>query len=194
MAPTAAPVVGNPTDVPAGPIVFEIDQKSSQARFVIDEILRGSPKTVVGTTNQVAGQIVIKPAERTADVGTVLINARTLATDDEQRNRAIRNRILLTDQYEYVTFTPTGLRGLPNTAKVGDTYSFQIVGGLTIRDVTRQVEFEVAVTPTSETRLEGKAAATIKYADWGVAIPQVPFVAGVSDNVRLELDFVALAK
>jgi hypothetical protein len=34
---------------------------------------------------------------------------------------------------------------------------------------------------------------TIAYADWGLGIPQVPFVAGVSEQVRLELDFVATA-
>src|SRR4051812_26586036 len=33
--------------------VFQIDPNASTAKFVIDEILQGAPKTVVGTTNQV---------------------------------------------------------------------------------------------------------------------------------------------
>ncbi|MGH2544692.1 MAG: YceI family protein, partial [Ardenticatenaceae bacterium] len=85
------------------------------------------------------------------------------------------------------------LLGLPDRASMGDTYSFQVVGDLTIRDVTHEVVWEVTVTPQSEGRLEGSATTTIRYADWGLAIPQVPFVANVSDEVRLELDWMATA-
>ncbi len=37
-----------------GNTIYTIDQTSSQARFVVDEVLNGSPTTVVGTTNQVS--------------------------------------------------------------------------------------------------------------------------------------------
>lgn len=120
------------------------------------------------------------------------MNARTLTTDNDFRNRAIKNRILSTDQYEFITFTPTQITGLPATGAVGETYSFQIVGDLTIRDVTKAVTFDVTATPLSETRLQGTAQTTIRYADWGIVIPQVRQVASVSDDVRLELDFVAV--
>ncbi len=199
-APTeAAPADPSPTveAAPAeasAPIIFEIEQESSQARYVIDEVLRGNPVTVVGSTNQVAGQIVVNPADPGAtQLGTIQINARTFATDEARRDTAVRNRILLTDQYEYITFTPTLLVGLPESASAGQPYSFQVVGGLTIRDQTREVTWDVTVTPVSESRLEGSAMTTIAYADWGLGIPQVPFVAGVSEQVRLELDFVATA-
>ncbi len=126
-------------------------------------------------------------------MGTIQINARTLTTDNDFRNRAIKNRILQTDQYEFITFTPTQIVGLPQTGAVGQSYTFQIVGDLTIRDVTRQVTFDVTATPVSETRLEGTARATIRYADYGLTIPQVRQVASVADQVRLEIDFVAAA-
>jgi polyisoprenoid-binding protein YceI len=64
---------------------------------------------------------------------------------------------------------------------------------LTIRDVTRDVTFDVTVTPTAETRLEGTATTTIRYADYGITIPQVRQVASVAEEVRLEIDFVAAA-
>lgn len=77
---------------------YEIVAGESEARFVIDEVLNGSPFTVVGTTDQVAGQIAVDPSSAdTARVGTILINARTLATDSGQRDRAIQNRVLQTD-------------------------------------------------------------------------------------------------
>ena len=50
----------------------------------------------------------------------------------------------------------------------------------------------MSVTPTAENRLQGTASSTIRYADWGVSIPQVPSVAGVGDQVALHLDFVAI--
>ncbi len=173
-------------------IIFEIVQEESEARFVIDEVLNGSPKTVVGTTNQVAGQIVLDPeAPGDARVGTIRINARTFTTDSDRRNRAIENRILETGEYEYITFDPKELVGLPERVSPGKSYSFQIVGDLTIRDVTRETTFDVTVSSVTEDRLEGKATTTIRYADWDISIPQVPFVASVLDEVRLELDLVA---
>jgi len=167
----------------------------SEARFIIDEVLNNAPKTVIGTTNQVAGEIAVDPQDPTKTrVGTIQINARTLVTDSEFRDRAIKNRILNTDQYEFVTFTPTQINGLPESGSVGQSYTFQIVGDLTVRDVTRQVTFDVTATPVSETRLEGTANTTIRYADWNITIPQVRQVASVSDEVRLEIDFVAVPK
>jgi polyisoprenoid-binding protein YceI len=174
--------------------VFEIQPDESAARFIVDEILRGSPNRVVGTTNQIAGQISVNPEQPSdAQVGTILINARTLVTDDNQRNNAIRRFILQTDEHEFISFTPTAVHGLPNNASLGQSYAVQLVGDLTIRDTTAPAVFDATVTPVSANRLEGQAATTIRYADWGITIIQVPFVAGVAENVRLELDLVATA-
>ncbi len=171
---------------------FQIQANRSSARFTIDEILAGSLNTVVGTTNQVSGQIAVDSmGPSNAQIGTVLINARTLTTDDAQRNRIINNLILSTSQYEFIAFSPTAIRGLPETATLGSPYSLQIDGDLTIRDVSRPVSFAATVTPVSDTELQGSATTTVRYADWGINIPQVPRIAGVDDNVKLQLDFVA---
>lgn len=184
------PITGTAT---AG-TVYTIDQASSQARFVIDETLNGSPKTVVGATDQVAGQIVVTAADpSTARVGTIQIDARTLTTDSDQRNRAIQNMILKTDQYEYITFVPTSITGLPEQATAGQRYTFQITGQLTVGGQTHEAIFAVTATLTADGQLQGSATTTIAYADWGISIPQVPFVTGVADTVRLELDFTATA-
>jgi len=189
----AAPIAQNPASPASDAAVFEIDPNSSSARFVVDEILRGSPYTVVGTTNQVAGQIAANLNDLdAAHVGTIRINARTLTTDADGRNRMLKNQILQTDQHEFIEFTPKRMVGLPDTATVGQSVTFQMVGDLAIKGTARETTFDVTLTPTAENRLEGKASSTIKFADWGVTIPQVPAVAGVSDNVALQLDFVAI--
>ena len=179
----------------AGTIIAQIVPEESEARFIIDEVLNNAPKTVVGTTNQVAGEIAVNPTDPTQTrVGTIQVNARTLTTDSEFRNRAIKNRILMTDQYEFVTFTPKQLTGLPQQATMAQEYTFQIIGDLTIRDTTREVTFDVTSKPVSNTRLEGTAKATIQYADFGLTIPQVRQVASVDEQVRLEIEFVAVPK
>jgi polyisoprenoid-binding protein YceI len=175
--------------------VYTIDQAVSQANFSINEVLNGAPKTVVGTTNQVAGQIAADlKAPKSAQIGTIQINARTLTTDSDSRNNAIKNQILKTNDHEFITFAPTSLVGLPESATVGQSYSFQIVGQLTIAGQTREATFNATVTPTAANALQGTATATIKYTDWGISIPSVPFVTGVEENVVLTIAFVAKAQ
>jgi hypothetical protein len=51
-------------------------------RFLVDEILNGQPKTVIGVTDQVAAQIIIDPANpANVQMGPVTVNARSLVTD-----------------------------------------------------------------------------------------------------------------
>jgi hypothetical protein len=53
------------------------------------------------------------------------------------------------------------------------------------------VTFDVTAALESDSRLTGTAETTVAYADFGVSIPNVPFVASVDDNVVLRLDFTA---
>jgi polyisoprenoid-binding protein YceI len=176
----------------ASSIIFEIVPAESEARFYIDEVLRGTPTTVVGATDQVAGQFAVNPNDlSTTQVGIIQVNARTLATDNQFRNRAIKNRILLTDDYEFITFTPQEVIGLPETGVVGETYTFQVVGDLTVTDVTQQVTFDLTATVVSDTRLEATATTAFLYTDFELFIPDAPAVDTVADEVRLEVEFVA---
>lgn len=176
------------------PTIFEIIQTGSEARFLIDEVLRGEPTTVVGATDQVTGQFALNPNDlSTTRVGTIQVNARALATDNYFRNRAIKNQVLQTNDYEFVTFAPTEILGLPESGTTDQTYSFQIVGDLTITDVTRQVTFDVTATPTSDTQIKGFASTQLLTTDFELFIPDSPSVDTVDDTVRLELEFVAEA-
>jgi polyisoprenoid-binding protein YceI len=191
--PLTTPTAVADTTAP-GATILQIVPSESQARFVIDEVLNNAPKTVVGSTEQVAGEIAVDPQDVAATrVGTIQINARTLTTDNDFRNRALKNQILQTDQYEFISFTPTAISGLPSQGMVGQSYTFQITGDLTIRDVTRTVTFDVTARAISTSKVQGTATATIRYVDFGISIPQVPQVASVADTVRLELDFTAAA-
>ncbi|MEP7357804.1 MAG: YceI family protein [Anaerolineales bacterium] len=179
----------------AGLAIFTIDAAQSEARFIITEELRGTPKTVVGTTNEVAGEIALNPDNLSGtQVGVIQVAARGLSTDSGQRNQAISNRILNTDTYECITVTPTSVTGLSGSGAPGQSYTFQIAGNLTIRDVTQPVVFEATATADSLQQLSGTATTTVQRADYKLVIPNAPGVANVGESVTLEIDFVATAQ
>ena len=203
---TAAPATAAPqpeaTQAPAPPQatgdakLFRIVPEESEARYEIDELLRGEPTRVVGLTDQVAGDIIVDFANASASqVGVIRINVRTMETPEDRRDRAVRSRILQSaeDQFEFVDFTPTALEGLPDAVSVGDTVSFTIVGDLKVRDITAEARFQATITVVAEDRLEGTAEATILRSTYNLVIPQVPFVADVGEEVLLGIKFVATA-
>ena len=198
----SAPIQSTPVtlDTPAaadaagGPTIYEIKPKESEVRFMLGEILRGVPTAVIGKTDQIAGQIALDLSDpSTAKVGAIQVNARTLLTDNSFRNRAIRNRILFTDAFEFITFEPTAVTGLPDSISVGDTVEFQITGDLTVRDNTSEVTFDVTATAVSPSRIEGTATTTVMRQNFNLQIPSVSGVADVDEEVILEIDFVAEA-
>jgi polyisoprenoid-binding protein YceI len=191
---SAIPLAQEPGASSPEALRFQIVQEKSEVRFTIPEVLRGQPNDVVGKSNQVAGEIAVDPNDLgTAKIGVIQVNARTLQTDDTRRNRAINNFILNTRTHEYITFTPTEIRGLSGKAEVGKLLTFQIAGNLTIRDVTKPVVFDVTAQADSATQLSGTATTTINRADYNLRIPNVPFVANVGEQVKLDIDFAAQA-
>jgi polyisoprenoid-binding protein YceI len=186
---TALPAQGS------GAIVFQIVPDQSQVSFSIYEELGGEPKTVVGTTREVAGQLAVDVQDLSeTQVGVIQVNARTLTTDNDRRNGAIRNFILNTDQYEFITFTPTSITGLSGAVQPGQSFTFQISGDLTIRDVTRSVTLNVTAQGVSATQITGTATATVNRGDFNLTIPSVRNVANVGEEVTLQIDFVANAQ
>lgn len=178
-------------------VTFVIDGEQSTARFEIDEMLQGEDNQVVGTTNEVAGQLRFGPADlSTAEVSEILINARTFQTDSSSRDRAIRGPIVLnsaSDEFELITFAPTAIEGLPESVEPGESISFTITGDLMIKGTTNEETFDVEATWDGEGQVTGTATTNVDRTDYGVEIPDVPTVADVSEEVLLALEFVATA-
>lgn len=158
-------------------------------------MLRGEPKTVVGATSELAGQFILDLDDLSqTQFSDFVVNARTFTTDSSNRDRAIRGPIILnsaTDEFEFITFTVTEAVGLEGSAAVGDTFTFTLVGDLTIRDQTNEVEFEVTASLVDGSTVEGTATAEVLRSDFGIGIPNVASVADVTDEVTLQLEFVA---
>jgi polyisoprenoid-binding protein YceI len=174
---------------------FVIDATQSTATFEIDEVLRGSPQRVVGTTSEVAGQIQVDPSDlATIQFSQIVVNARTFETDSGNRDRAIRGPVVLnsaSDEFEFITFDVKSVDGLIGPLVVGEPVEFSISGDLLIRDTTNTVTFEVTATLVDESTIEGSAETTVLRSDYGIGIPNAPGVADVGDEVLIRLDFVA---
>ncbi|MBK8027135.1 MAG: YceI family protein [Chloroflexi bacterium] len=179
----------------ASATVFEIVPDESEVRFMLDEDLRGVRTTVTGRTTDVAGQIAVDfGAPANTELGEITVNVRTLLTDNEFRNRAIRGQILQSqqDEFEFATFTPSTVEGLPETVTMGEAFTFTITGDFALKGIAKPATFTVTVTPESEDRITGTAQAVVLRADYGLTIPSVPGVANVEEEVQLEIDFVAV--
>ena len=179
------------------PVEFKIVSAESMASFTLEEDLRGLRTTVIGSTSEVGGSIMVDLANPSASsIGAIVINARTLETDNSFRNRALRSQILKSAQaeYEFIVFEPRELSNWSaDSIALGDIVNVDVSGDLTVAGVTRSVTFAATVTLESETEISGSASVNLLHSDFGLVIPDVPSVANITDDVTLSLEFVARA-
>lgn len=183
---------------PAEPesVAYDVVAGSSEARFLIEEVLRGEPNTVVGVTEQIDGSLAIQFSPAEVEIGEFVINVRTIRTDNEVRDRTIRTLILQSerDEFEFASFRPAQISGVPEEIQVGQTLNLDVTGDLTVRDVTTQTTFDMTITVSSEQSISGTASATITWEELDITIPYVggdSIVASVAESLDLEMDFVA---
>lgn len=174
---------------------YKISQSESKVSFSIGETLREKPFTAVGTTDQVAGDILVLFDEDTGGTylaaDNITVNAKTFKTDDEKRDGAIARMILKSEDpaNEFITFKATSI-GLPD-APAGDTpLQFSVIGNLTISGVTKQVTFTGTFMGTAE-KMTVHATAKIKRSDFNLKVPELPFIADVADEFTISADIVA---
>ncbi len=179
-------------------VVYRIDKEQSEVSFTLQEDLRGVRTTVVGVTNEVAGDILVdfnNPSQSTLSM--VRVNVRTLETDSSMRNNQIRGQILQSsrdeENYEFADFTPTEIVNFPADPQVGESVNFQIVGEFRVRDIVQTITFDATVTLVDENTMTGTATTQVLRSDYELTIPSVPSVANVTDEVQLQINFVAVA-
>jgi polyisoprenoid-binding protein YceI len=189
--PIAAPSLSEAVDT-EGLQKFSIVPSESEVRFVLDEIVP-PVDGLTGRTNDVAGEIWIDMDDpRNSHMGSVRVNLRTLSTGHRARDTALREQILMSSQdaYEFTEFVPTAVYGLPESILVGQIVTFAVAGDMRVVDTTHSLLFDVQLTLTSDNRLVGTAQTTV-YRDQLGLLQSSLGDRGVSNDVRLEIDYVA---
>ena len=197
VAPTAAPA--EPAAVPAEPAavrVVEIDSAQSSAAYAVEEIFFSDNRlfTAVGVTNAVEGAFeVTSNGKPSGKVTRIRVDLRTLTSDSPRRDRAIRRQWLESDTYPYADFVSTDALNLPERYVDGEQVTFTLVGDMTVRDVTKPVEWTVVGTLQGNT-VTGEAKTVIKMSDFGFAAPDIGGVLKAEDEAALTVTFVATEK
>lgn len=169
---------------------WDIDAAHSDVSFSVRHMMVSK---VRGRFTGVSGELVT--AEKFEDsTVTATVDATSLTTGQDQRDGHIRSADFFdVEKYPEWTFRSTGI------AAKGDDHV--LTGDLTIKGVTRPVEFDLELNgfgpdPYGGTRSGFTATTTIKRSDFGVDI-ELPMDGGgvvVSEKVNVQLEIEAVLR
>lgn len=201
-APTATPTPGAPV---SGQRTFVIVPEESKALYHADEELFADALTkyglpaganhVVGTTQAIEGQLTLDLDNLANALGdnSFTVQMNTFTTDQSFRDNWIRDNGPNFNRYPEATFTATSIAGAPATYNEGAQVSFQLVGDLTVREITQPATFAVTATLASDL-LTGVATTQLKLTDFGIEPPSFANTLTVADPFGIEVQFTARAQ
>lgn len=145
--------------------------------------------SVRGQFGKFRGQIELEPDDLSGAKGRIEIDVASIDTGEQRRDEHLRSA----DFFDAEN-SPTMTFEIESVTPKGDD-RYRVVGDLTIRDVTREVELEYehageGIDPYGNRKLGGSLTGTIKRSDWGlnwnVALEKGGWL--VSDKIKLEID------
>lgn len=188
----AAESLGNGSAVVA--LRLAVAPEGNSARYRVREQLLGRdfPNDAVGETVDIAGAIAVDSSGAlVAGESRIIVGVSAITSDSDRRDGYVRRRLLVTDTFPSVEFVPTEVRGLPalaeSSARTG-AQSFEMIGDLTVRGVTRPTTWQVTAE-YADGRVTGSAATAFTFADFQMEKPTVRSVISVADTIKLEYDF-----
>jgi polyisoprenoid-binding protein YceI len=183
-----APVVALAQD--RGPLRYGVVTDGSEVRYRVREQLAGLnfPNDAVGATSAVEGAVAFDAQGRVLrGESRFTIDLRTLRSDEPRRDNYLRRNTLETERYPTVTFVPTEARRLPFPFPPSGSAPFELVGDLTVKDVTRSVTWNATASFDGPV-VSVRARTAFRFADFGLRVPRVAVVLGVEDDIKLEAD------
>jgi polyisoprenoid-binding protein YceI len=187
-ATTAPPTGAAPS---AGVLRFTIDQSGSEAKYVVRETLRGVVGAfAVGTTNAITGDIYLTPQGlANGNTSKFTVDLRQLKTDESLRDNFVRQNVLRTNQFPNAEFVAESITGFPAGYVEGQEATMTMRGNLTIRGVTKPVEWAVKARRAGDT-LTGIADLRFNMTEFGITPPNVR-TAQAEDGVQLQITILA---
>lgn len=189
-----APAVLLAQGPPPGASRYLLDSTSVEARYRVTERFAANTidNEVVGVTRDVAGQVVLDVSGRpVASASHLTIRLTGLKTDRARRDSYVQKNTLETAKWPSAELVVKELSGLPTPMPNAGAYDVIVGGDLTLHGVTRPVSWNAKVVVSAGV-VRGTARTTVRFADFGMAVPRVPLIARVDDPITLELDFTFL--
>lgn len=180
---------------------FIVDPEQSQASFIVNEEffadalsklgIEAGKRVVVGTTPGVTGEIQMNfDNPELVEAAQFTANLAGLATDQDQRDEWLGDNAIEYNVFPQATFVTTSVSGLPGDVVEGEEITFQLTGDLTVRDVTRQVTFDVTAVLANNT-IQGTATLPLKMTDFEIPPPDFVNTLTVADDFTIEVELTA---
>ena len=164
----------------------------TKARYKVTEQLAGIsfPSDAVGTTESVTGAIIVNPDGSIAPESKLVVDLKTLTSDQSMRDGYIQQRTLETEKFPTLVIVPKRAVGLPAPLPVGNQAQagFQLVTDMTLHGVTKEVTWNVVSTFGNAT-IGGRATTTIVFSDFNLTKPTLARLLSVDDKIQLEIEF-----
>ncbi|MFN2201647.1 MAG: YceI family protein [Caldilineaceae bacterium] len=146
--------------------------------------------TAIGATNEVQGALLLNHADPAAsEFDPFVVDISTLKSDRSSRDRAICAMWLESSKVPLVTFEVAEVRGFPENPDEGVPISFQLAGDFTVREITRNVVWDVTASLEDE-QLTVSATLGTMLADFDIPMSSMANILRVTDGITLTLDFV----
>lgn len=173
------------------PIKLALAPEGNQARFVVREQLARVelPSDAIGSTKAITGQIVLDGKGGADSVASrITVDLTTLTSDRANRDRWIKRNTLVTDSFPQTTLVVTGFQGLPATLPTSGTFTFMLLGSMTVHGVTAPTTWEVTATANGDD-WTGTATTHVKFGTFNMVQPRVMMVLSIVDDLKLEYGF-----
>ena len=181
---------------------FVIDPEASSASYIVGEEFFGGAlskygipagrQNTVGTTQAIEGTFELNPDDLDNPLGTATftVNLAELSSNQGLRDRWLRDNGPEFNQYPTAEFVATSIENAPDSYTEGDNAEFQLLGNMTIREITQPVTFDVTAT-LQDGVIAGTAIAPMKLTDFDIEPPDFANTLTVQDDFEVRVDFVA---
>ena len=164
---------------------WQIDSAHSQILFSVKHMMLAK---VRGSFDSFSGEIGFDPARPGDTVVKVDVDAASINTRNEQRDTHLRSEdFLAVDRHPQLSFQSTAIEVL-------DDERARLMGKLTIRDVTHDVELDVAhlgqgTSPWGTTVAGFSASTVLNRREWGLTWNKALETGGmlVGDEVKVQI-------
>lgn len=200
--PTTAPAAQPQQPVAEGARRFVVVPAESSAAYVVDEeFLAGALaklgidaglQKITGSTNEVTGELQLKldDPQNALVSGEFTVNLPSLKTDQDRRDSWIRDNALESNRFPVAKFVATSINNAPASYTDGAEVTFQLLGDLTVRDITQPVTFAVTATLTGDT-IKGVATTAMKISNFGFDPPNFANTLTVADDFTIQVELTA---